>query len=279
MPRPALAWLLLAATGTAAFALHEDVAARRDAFPPEVDISYVPPAAQLRWMSLGYREALADLLWVRALVFSGANLGSTDIVATDRYVEAITGLSPRFARVYTWGGITAVYAGTGKITRDQVERAIRIYRRGLEEFPEDHEILYPFGMLLTHQVSSTEGYTEEEKAALAEEGVEMIRLAAAFGADPLVRRYAATLVSERAGDQLAIQFLESQLAQTEDEKHRRLLRLKLSQLAGHDTVEAIERTREEFFAELKEHAPYVPDTLWAVIRPEPGPLEGVEPAR
>lgn len=277
MRRSALAWLLLAATGLTAFSLHAGVATRRDAFPPEVDISYVPPPAQLRFMSLGYREALADLLWVRALVFSGANLGSADIVATDRYVEAIAGLAPRFARIYTWGGITAVYAGSGAITRDQVDRAIRIYRQGLQQFPERHEILYPFGMLLTHQVSSTPGYTAEEKAAYAEEGIEMIRRAAAFGADPLVRRYAATLVSERAGDRLAIQFLESQLAQTEDEKHRRLLRLKLSKLAGKETVDAIERTRDQFFEELKAEAPYLPDTLWAVIRPEPSALDDPAP--
>lgn len=277
MRRPALAWLLLAVAGVLAFVRHQDLVAKRDAFPPEVDISYVPPPAQLRWMSLGYREALADLLWVRALVFSGANLGKVDIAATDRYVDAIAGLAPRFARVYTWGGITAVYAGSGQVTRDQVDRAIRIYRRGLQEFPERHDILYPFGMLLTHQVGSTPGYSEQEKAAYREEGIEMIRLAAAFGADPLVRRYAATLVSEHAGDRLAIQFLESQLAQTEDEKHRRLLRLKLSQLAGQETVEAIERTRTQFFEELKTEAPYVPDSIWAVIRPEPSPLSDPAP--
>lgn len=264
-------WLggaLLAILGAAALTLHQDLTERRDAFPPEIDISYVPPPAQLRWMSVGYREALADLLWVRALIFSGEHIGQVDISATDRYVDAITGLSPRFERAYKWGGITAMYAGTGAITRDQVDRAIAMYRRGLEQFPESHELLYPFGMLLTHQVGSTPGYSAEEKAAHAEEGIEMIRRAAAFGADPLVRRYAATLVGDRVGDQLAIQFLESQLAQTEDEKHRRLLRQKLSRLVGSSTVEAIENTREQFFAELAREAPYLPDTVWAVIRGE-----------
>ena len=258
----------------AAFAVaivsHGDVIERREAFPPETDISYVPPAAQLRWMSVGYREALADLLWIRALVFAGEHIGKVDVAATDRFVDGITELSPRFKRAYVWGGITAVYGATGKITRDQVDRAIRIYRKGVDRFPESHEILYPFGMLLTHQVASTEGYTPQEKAAYAEEGIEMIRRAAAFGADPLVRRYAATLVAERGGDQLAIQFLESQLAQAEDEDHRRLLRRKLSQLAGEGAVESIERVRQEFEAQWQADAPYVPDAIWAVIRRETG---------
>ena len=109
---------------------------------------------------------------------------------------------------------------------------------------------------------------------MQEEGIELIRKAAAFGADPLVRRYAATLVSERATDQLAIQFLESQLAQTEDDAHRRLLRTKLSRLTSTTAVEAIERTRDEFVQEHTAKAPYVPEFLWAVIRPDPGPLSG-----
>jgi len=122
-------------------------------------------------------------------------------------------------------------------------------------------------MLLTTQVGSTPGYSEEEKDELARYGVELIRRAAAFGADPLVRRYAASLITDyAASDQLAIQFLESQLAGAEEEAHRRLLRRKLSRLTGKEHVEHIERVREEFTAELAEQRPYVPDTLWAVIR-------------
>jgi hypothetical protein len=261
-----LAALVGLGTFAAALSLHSTVLTARESFPAESDLTYVPPANQLRWMSVGYREALADLLWIRALVFSGENIGKVDIAATDRFVIGITELSPRFKRAYIWGGITAVYGATGKITRDQVDRSMGIYRRGLERFPESHELLYPAGMLLTHQVASTEGYTDQEKEAYAAEGIMMIRKAAAFGADPLVRRYATTLVAEHGTDQLAIQFLESQLAQAEDEDHRRLLRRKLSQLAGSGAVQAIEATRAQFELERRREAPYLPDTIWAVIR-------------
>jgi hypothetical protein len=269
----------IAVLGLGAHAMHSRVIARRADGAAELDVLYVPPVSYLQWMSMGYREALADLLWIRALVYTGEHLKDAEIAAVDRYVDAMNGLAPRFRRPYLWGGITAVYGGQAKVTRDMVDRALAIYRRGLAEFPESHELLYPFGMMLLHQVPSTPGYDADEIAAMRVEGIDAIRRAAAFGADPLVRQYAATLVAEHGEDELAIQFLESQLAQTEDEKHRRLLRLKLSQLAGNDTVEAIERTREEFFDELKVQAPYLPDTLWAVIRPEPGPLDDVETTR
>lgn len=252
--------------GLGAHAMHGRALARRADAPAELDVLYVPPVGYLQWMSMGYREALADLLWIRALVYTGEHLKDTEIAAVDRYVDAMNGLAPRFRRPYLWGGITAVYGGQTAVTRDMVDRALAIYRRGLVQFPESHELLYPFGMLLLHQAPSTPGYDAEEIAAMRAEGIEAIRRAAAFGADPLVRQYAATLVAEHGADELAIQFLESQLAQAQDDDHRRMLRRKLEQLGGKEAAGRVERIRDAFFRELSARAPYVPEALWAVLR-------------
>jgi hypothetical protein len=261
-------WLLAIGFAVIADAVHGRVLARQAAAPPELDVLYVPPAQQLVPMAMGYREALADLLWVRALIYSGANLGTAEIEATDRYVDAIVGLAPRFRRAYLWGGITAVYGGSAQIDREMVDRAIATYRRGVEVFPESHELLYPLGMLLVTQVPSTPGYSADEIAQMRDEGIECIRRAAAFGADPLVRQYAATLVSEHADRELAIQFLETQLAHAESEDHRRMLRAKLSQLGGREIAEAAERVRREFDAEHRARMPYLPESLYALLRDE-----------
>lgn len=261
-------WILVLGFAAVADAMHGRVLARQADAPPELDVLYVPPAAQLVPMAMGYREALADLLWVRALIYSGANLGRAEIQATDRYVDAIVGLAPRFRRAYLWGGITAVYGGTARIDREMVDRAIATYRRGIAEFPESHELLYPLGMLLVTQVPSTPGYDAGEIEAMRAEGIEIIRRAAAFGADPLVRQYAATLISQHGERGLAIQFLESQLAQAESEDHRRMLRAKLSELGGKEVAAAAERVRNDFTAELRERMPYLPESLYAVLRDE-----------
>lgn len=260
--------LLIGLTGW----IHGRVDARRAARPDTQGLAVLPAPAYLRVMSLGYREALADLVWVRALVFAGERLGQTDTTMVQRYVEGITALAPRFARPYLWGGITAIYGGAGTIDRAMVDQSAEIYRAGLRRFPDSHQLLYALGMLLTHQVGSTPGYTPAEQEALAAEGVELIRRAAAHGADPLVRRYAATIISEHATETLARQFLESQLASAQDEEHRRLLRRKLGALTSRETVAQVEQTREAFMAERQRLAPYVPDTLYAVIREEGSPL-------
>lgn len=263
MPRLALA--LLPAFIATMVATHHGVKQSRDQFPRDQDVLYLPPAEHLGPMSLGYREALADLIWIRAVIFTGDRIGATNYTWIMEYLEAIYSLAPGFRRPYAWGGVSFIYSGEN-IDRAMVDRAIVLYRRGLEHFPEDHELLFAAGMLLTRDVQTIPGYSEAEKEAAMAEGAAMIRKAAAFGAPPLVRELAATLVSEGGADQLAIQFLETQLLQAEDEKLRRLLRLKLEAALGEAGLESVERLRIEFEDERQAEAPYVPPDLYVLIR-------------
>jgi hypothetical protein len=244
---------------------HHGVREAREQFPRDQDLLYLPPAQHLAPMSLGYREALADLIWIRAIVFAGDRAGATNYAWIIQYLEAIYTLAPGFRRPYAWGGVAFIYSGEN-IDRAMVDRAMQLYRQGLQHFPEDHELLFAAGMLLTRDVQTQPGYTDEERRAAMTEGVAMIRKAAAFGAPPLVRQLAATLVSEGGTDALAIQFLESQLLQAEDENHRRLLLQKLEAVQGESATEALDQLRREFEAERQAKAPYLPPDLYALIR-------------
>ena len=46
-----------------------------------------------------------------------------------------------------------------------LDRALAVYRQGLERFPEDHELLFGTAMILLRDLSTTPGYSEEEIAA------------------------------------------------------------------------------------------------------------------
>jgi hypothetical protein len=244
---------------------HQGVKQARDQFPRDQDLLYLPPAQHLESMSLGYREALADLIWIRAVVFAGDRAGATNYAWIIQYLEAIYTLAPGFRRPYAWGGVAFIYSGEN-VDRAMVDRALLLYRRGLEHFPEDHELLFAAGMLLTRDVQMQPGYTDDERSAAMDEGVAMIRKAAAFGAPPLVRQLAATLVSEGGTDALAIQFLESQLLQAEDENHRRLLLQKLEFVQGESATQALDQLRREFEDERRAEAAYLPPDLYALIR-------------
>lgn len=272
---PRVRRLLLVGTALALALLtgrvHEGLRDRRADFPRDEDLLYLPPPGYLGPMSLGYREALADLIWLRAVIFTGDAAGGQNWSWIMKYIEAITRLAPDFRRPYAWGGVVFIYTGQA-IDRSMIERATELYRRGLERYPEDHEMLFALGMLLTRDVPSTPGYTEEEIEAARKEGAAAIRKAAAFGAPPLVRQYAATLVDDDAADELSIQFLETQLLAAEDDGYRRLLRSKLDALIGSQGTAALERTKNEFLGEKDRRLPYVPESLYAVIRADADPL-------
>lgn len=257
---------LIVALAGASVATHRQVHAKRADFPRDADVLYLPPAKHLGPMSLGYREALADLIWIRAVIFTGDTRGAGmhDWILT--YLEAIYTLAPTFQKPYAWGGVAFIYTGTASVDRDMVDRSMEVYRRGLAYFPEDHELLFALGMLLTRDVQTVPGYDEVERELAMEEGTMLIRKAAAFGASPLVRQLAATLITEGGTDQLAIQFLEAQLLQAQDEDHRRLLQQKLEAAIGEAGFESIDKLRAEFSADHQKAFPYLPADVYALIR-------------
>lgn len=247
---------------------HERVRRQRAEFPRDEDLYYLPAARQLEVASLGYREVLADLIWIRALLLIADVRRGQDHEWIIRYLDAITTLSPKFRRAYVWGGVAFVYTGED-LSRDMIDRAVAVYRQGLEHYPEDHELLFGAGMMLLRDVSTTDGYTEAEVAASKREGAALLRKAAAFGAPPVVRQYAATLVSDPAtGDEMALSFLESQYLETDDEDYRRLLERKIAELADEGRLARLDEIRGAFLRERNATFPYLPDTTYALIRAE-----------
>ncbi|MEE9383816.1 MAG: hypothetical protein V3V08_10420 [Nannocystaceae bacterium] len=261
--------VVLLTLATSSVLVHDALATRRRIFPADADLLYLPPAHQLERMSLGYREALADLVWVRAVVFAGDRIGGKNFEWINKYLSAIMTLAPTFRRPYHWAGITFVYTGDAVITRDMIDRSIQMYRDGIRQFPEDHELLFALGMLLFRDVQSIEGFSAVERDVARSEGVELLRKSAAFGAPPLVRQLAATLVDSFASDQLAISFLETQMMQTSDRRYRRLLRKKLDKLMGTRATDRLDALLRGFLAERDTQLPYVPPPTYALIRDQP----------
>jgi hypothetical protein len=87
---------------------HRQLRDERASFPRDQDVLYLPPARHLGPMSLGYREALADLIWIRAVIFAGDRVGGTNHQWIMEYLEAIYSLAPGFRRPYAWGGVVFI---------------------------------------------------------------------------------------------------------------------------------------------------------------------------
>ena len=78
------------------------------------DIYYLPPPDWLEVMSLGYRRALADLIWLRALIYFGDEfMHQGEVKHVHNYGESMLNLDPDFRRVYRWVGVAGVYTPKG----------------------------------------------------------------------------------------------------------------------------------------------------------------------
>jgi hypothetical protein len=256
---------LLAALGTSV--THQTLVEKRAEFPQDEDLLYLPPPDDLLKMSLGYREALADLIWIRAVVFAGSELIGEHFSWVSDYLEVINYLAPTFKRPYSWGGKITLYTGKSP-GRHNIETSERILRAGLERFPEDHEMLFSLGMIVRTERTEARGYSPEEIAAGEAESVLLIRKAAAFGAPALVRHLAASFIDEDADRELRISFLEEQLLTTENERHKRYLRNRLEELGVADNYERTMAMRQAFNAEREAQFPYLQDHEYALVRDE-----------
>src|SRR4051794_35403173 len=85
--------LLIALTGLS----HQLVQSRRDVFPPEDDLVYLPRVSVLRALALGHTEAMADLVFIRTLTyFASEFFGSRDYHWLKNHIDTVTELDPQF---------------------------------------------------------------------------------------------------------------------------------------------------------------------------------------
>ena len=232
----------------------------------------MPARAALPTLSLGYDRALADLLWMKALVYIGDEFehrGAIDHVF--RYAEAMLELDPDFRAVYPWIGVVGLYRPQA-IDRGDVERVVAIQRRGLERFPGDGALMWDLAGNLQYELRPrlvAEGASEAELEALDAEAAELFLGAASRGAAPpwVVLSSARTLETLGARDR-AIARLEQLYVLVDDPSTRQGIAARLAQLRGEQAMATIGADFERLQREHAEH-PWIPRDFFGLIRPTP----------
>ncbi|MBN8616206.1 MAG: hypothetical protein J0L92_36790 [Deltaproteobacteria bacterium] len=234
------------------------------------DVYYAPPATWMPLLSLGHREALADLLWCRALVYQGdetAHGGGLDHVFD--YSEAMLALDPDFRAVYVWISSAGIYSPEG-VTEADMDRTIALVRRGRERFPDDGQLAWVLGATLAFEAPP---YTPEgRREAVRLEGLENLMEAVRLGAAPewLVLSNTSMLAQLGRADR-AIEHLEEMYSRVTDDAVRESIAQRIesvrSEAYGAGFVEAndrVERQRMESF-------PYLTTDMYLLVAPEPPP--------
>jgi hypothetical protein len=193
---------------------------------------YLPNGEYLRIACLGYRELVADLLWIQAIQVMGErNVSETAGRWLYRALDTITTLDPKFVRVYEAGGL----ALTTLVVLP--EESNRLLKKGALHNPGEWKLPFLLGINYYFELY--------DDAKAAEYISEASRLR---GAPPILSTLAANLYVAAKSPQQAVDLLTAVYQNTSDENAKQLLEQRLKiviverdlQLLEH----AIDRYRE-----------------------------------
>lgn len=285
MRRPAQAFALAIALALGAGAVVARLATA-DVFERVVsdeDRYYLPPPLWLRLFSLGYNEAVADVLWITTIVhfggkqeqwhaertaaLSSGRAAESAVNHTVNYVSAVTELDPRFRAAYRHGARLTLYH-EGRIRRHTVRQAIEVLERGLEQFPDDGELAFNLGFMHYYELEPF-FRDEKEKRRHRRIGARLIRRAALLpDAPPYTGLFASTLLRREGLEELVVEHLRAMLVRETSPSIRASLEAQLRRELGEAARRDIERSRR-LHARWREEMPYVSFDLYLLLhRPE-----------
>jgi hypothetical protein len=101
----------------------------------ENQLTYLPSGKMLKPMAMDLDEAVADLLWIKAMIyFADSYLAGKGYGWLGHMLDIVTTLNPHMHSAYEFGGVV--------LTKEKRElpKTIRLLERGVEYYPKDWRI-------------------------------------------------------------------------------------------------------------------------------------------
>ena len=228
------------------------------------DVYYLPTPEALKGLSFGYRRALADLLWARALVYVGDEFRHRgDLENVFRYADAIVALDPDFKRVYRWIGTVGIYRPVAPTVEEGL-RTVEYLERAVERFPDDGELVWDLAATLSYELPSLTD-DRQLKRSFRERGAQLMVHAAEMGAGPRwLALTNATQLEQLGRTEQAIRHLEQIYPLADAETQREIL-ARLDALRASAQAEQLRFFEEDLEARRMRAFPYVPMSLFVLV--------------
>ena len=226
---------------------------------------YTPTPEMATFVSLGYRELAADLLYARFRGYFGGGQSSSD--AMGDLAEAIVALDPQFRRGYDLGAI-AMTAATHDVTTASYLRAIRLLEAGARVFPDNWRLPKLAGQIYLVDLQTDD---PAQRRDWDSKGALLLESAARKPGAPADAALTAVFVQSKLGQhEHAINSLRELLLITDDERARKSILEKLAALT-EDSQEEIAAellaARRNFDRERRAQRPAVPPSMYVLLGP------------
>ncbi|WP_437961478.1 hypothetical protein WME76_18765 [Sorangium sp. So ce119] len=235
------------------------------------DVYVLPPPDEVVTLSLGYRSALADLLWSHVLVSQGLHtFERRRFENLTLLLDAINALDPTFRDPYLFADALITFQTT-TTPREEVLKAREILERGVQNRPLDGELWLALGQFVAFIAPASYVTDPAERTQWRLEGARMLARAAELGggdANISWQALGGAGILGRAGEREAqIRFLQRTLAVTDDEELRQQIRTQLDKLLGERAAEGYRRRLDGFSEIWRRDLPFVSKTTMLVLGP------------
>ena len=231
--------------------IHRSAIAYRPQHDLQQRILYLPSGDLLGPASLGYDGVVADLLWIRAVLFFGTHHGMTEdenwYVWLYCMIDLVTDLDPEFVAPFKYGGLML------HLEPDWVEAANLLMAKGIEHNPD--EWYFPFTLAMN--------YFDQDDLERAAGYAQMA--ADLPGAPFYLPNLAASMLNDTNRAEVSLQFLQEKYSDALDEKMRGAIYVKIQEtyfeIAKRDLDLARERFRDEQGKEAQDLAELAPQYI------------------
>jgi hypothetical protein len=240
---PQLAGLLVLAATVAWTGTRLDQ--RRAAGPASDELVYLPDAARLRPLALGYDNVLADLIWFRTIDYFGTHYGGDRTYPwLAAMCDLVTDLDPRAKHVYRFAALVLPWEA------HDPDAAIRLLEKGTRALPTAWVLAYHLGVI--HYL-----FKGDVDAA----ATHLTHAARQPGAPGYVARFAAILQTKHQGAQTTIAILEQMRGQATSKETREVVDRSLRDARAAADIEALEQTVRTY----RERHGRLPESLDALV--------------
>ncbi len=237
------------------------------------DVYALPPPEAIVPMSLGFRHAGADVLWVKLLLEYGSHWSKRMYFREGAlFGEDILALDPKHYTFYKYIDTILIYqptdthSSTGDV--EDCRAARRFLERGTQEFPYDGEMWLRYGQFVAFMAP---GFIKDprEVERWRVDGAKAIGRAMELGV-ATDRTMAAASVLNRAGEtRAAVAHLERAYSITEDPAEREKIRVRLEALHESVAVEEAGRVLKRVDTSWRRSMPFASRGTYLLLSPNP----------
>ncbi len=196
-------------------------------------MSYLPDGNVLKVAALGYREVVADVLWLQVIQAMGDRRVSTETGQwIYRALDVVTTLDPTFVRAYEAGA----HALCSIVVMPKESN--QLLEKGIRHNPQEWRL--PFLLGINHFFE----FGDNQRAAEA-----MTKAAQIPGAPEIIARLAAKLLVSAKSPQQAVELLAKVYEETSDENVKKLLEQRLREAIVERDLAMLEEAIGRFQAQ------------------------------